>query len=168
MPQAYADFDIVFVGGGTTACVAAGRLAKANPELHILLVEQGPNNYQEPNVVIPALFLSHQAPGSKTATFWKGNKSNALNGRSPIVPTGRMLGGGSRYTRPSASDFDDWKTEGWGSNDMIPLLRKMETYHLASGRETHGYEGPLNVSYSDKEKFPAVARAYLEVAQKRG
>ncbi|CAE6483071.1 unnamed protein product [Rhizoctonia solani] len=173
MSQVYADFDIVFVGGGTTACVTAGRLAKANPELHILLVEQGPNNYQEPNVVTPALFLSHQAPGSKTTIFWKGNKSDALNGRSPIVSTGRILGGGSsinflKYTRPSASDFDDWKTEGWRSNDMIPLLRKMETYHLAPGRETHGYEGPLNVSYSDKENFPAVAQAYLEVAQKRG
>ncbi|KAF8686301.1 GMC oxidoreductase [Rhizoctonia solani] len=192
MSQVYADFDIVFVGGEfdsthrqvlmssasqpsyrrdhrfLLACVTAGRLAKANPELHILLVEQGPNNYQEPNVVTPALFLSHQAPGSKTTIFWKGNKSDALNGRSPIVSTGRILGGGSRYTRPSASDFDDWKTEGWRSNDMIPLLRKMETYHLAPGRETHGYEGPLNVSYSDKENFPAVAQAYLEVAQKRG
>ncbi|ELU42420.1 alcohol oxidase-like protein [Rhizoctonia solani AG-1 IA] len=189
MSQVCADCDIVFVGGefdstclqvlmasashrmmtSLLACVAAGRLAKANPELHILLIEQGPNNYQEPNVITPGLFLSHQAPGSKTAIFWKGNKSDALNGRSPIVPTETHCG----LTEITVSinflnDFDDWKTEGWGSNDMIPLLRKMETYHLACGRETHGYEGPLNVSYSDKDKFPAVARAYLEVAQKRG
>ncbi|CCO36551.1 Alcohol oxidase Short=AOX [Rhizoctonia solani AG-1 IB] len=155
------------------ACVTAGRLAKSNPELNILIVEQGPNNYQEPSVVTPALFLSHQTPSSKTAEFWQGNKTSALNGRSPIVPTGRILGGGSsinflKYTRPSASDFDDWKTEGWGSKDMLPLLRKMETYHLAPDRESHGYSGPLNVSYADKEKFPAVAQAYLEVAQKRG
>ncbi|CAE6402737.1 unnamed protein product [Rhizoctonia solani] len=176
MSQIQSEVDIIFVGGGTAACVAAGRLAKANPELNILLVEQGSNNYLEPNVVTPAVFLSHLAPGSKTAVFWQGNKSDALNGRSPIVPSGRILGGGSSinflmYTRPSASDFDDWKTEGWGSKDLLPLLRKaiqMENYHLAPGRESHGYDGPLNVSYADNEMFPAVAQAYLEVAQKRG
>ncbi|CAE6457691.1 unnamed protein product [Rhizoctonia solani] len=173
MPQTHPEVDIIFVGGGTAACVAAGRLAKANPQLDILLVEQGPNNFNEPNVVTPGLFLTHQAPDSKTAIFWKGNKSAALNGRSPIVPTGRILGGGSsinflKYTRASASDFDDWNTDGWSSKDMLPLLRKMETYHLAPNRECHGYDGPLNVSYADKDKFPAVAQSYLEVAQKRG
>ena len=33
------------------------------------------------------------------------------------------------YTRASASDYDDWKTvyenPGWGSKDLIPLLRKV-------------------------------------------
>ena len=33
------------------------------------------------------------------------------------------------YTRPSASDYDDWETvyrnPGWGSMDLIPLLRKV-------------------------------------------
>lgn len=50
-----------------TACVAAGRLAAANPGLEILVVEQGPNNLNDPMVVTPALFMSHLAPGSKTA-----------------------------------------------------------------------------------------------------
>ena len=40
------EMDIIFAGGGTAACVAAGRLAKANPDLKILLVEGGPNQYQ--------------------------------------------------------------------------------------------------------------------------
>jgi len=33
------------------------------------------------------------------------------------------------YTRASASDYDDWKTmyenPGWGSDDLIPLLKKV-------------------------------------------
>lgn len=33
------------------------------------------------------------------------------------------------YTRPSASDYDDWEVvyqnPGWGSKDLIPLLRKV-------------------------------------------
>jgi GMC oxidoreductase len=32
------------------------------------------------------------------------------------------------YTRASASDYDDWETvyenRGWGSKELIPLLRK--------------------------------------------
>ena len=60
------DMDIIFAGGGTAACVAAGRLAKANPDLKILLIEGGRNNFQDPTVVNPAVFLSHLAPDSKT------------------------------------------------------------------------------------------------------
>ncbi|KAG9121765.1 hypothetical protein FRC07_002142 [Ceratobasidium sp. 392] len=123
------EVDIIFVGGGTSACVAAGRLAKANPGLEILLVEHGPNNLGNPNVTTPALYLSHLAPASKTAKFWQANKSSALNGRSPIVPSAQVLGGGSSinflmYTRASASDFNDWKTPGWSSKDLLPLLQK--------------------------------------------
>jgi choline dehydrogenase-like flavoprotein len=61
------DVDIIFVGGGTAACVAAGRLAKANPDLKILLIEGGKNNFNDPTVVNPAVYLSHLAPDSKSA-----------------------------------------------------------------------------------------------------
>lgn len=40
------EMDIIFAGGGTAACIAAGRLAKANPDLKILLIEGGPNQFQ--------------------------------------------------------------------------------------------------------------------------
>jgi len=61
------DMDVIFAGGGTAACVAAGRLAKANPDLRILLIEGGKNNYNDPTVTTPALYLSHLAPDSQTA-----------------------------------------------------------------------------------------------------
>lgn len=61
------EVDIIFAGGGTAACVTAGRLAKANPDLKILLVEGGANNLNNPTVVNPAVYLSHLAPDSKTA-----------------------------------------------------------------------------------------------------
>ena len=47
--------------------VAAGRLAKANTDLKIVLVEGGKNNFNDPTVVNPAVYLSHLAPDSKTA-----------------------------------------------------------------------------------------------------
>lgn len=60
------EVDIIFAGGGTAACVAAGRLAKANPHLKILLVETGDTNLNNPAVVNPALYLSHLVPNGKT------------------------------------------------------------------------------------------------------
>lgn len=65
--ESLGDMDIIFAGGGTAACVAAGRLAKADPNLRILLVEGGKNNHEDPTVRNPALYLSHLAPDSKTA-----------------------------------------------------------------------------------------------------
>jgi alcohol oxidase len=93
------------------------------------------------------------------------------------------------YTRASASDYDDWKTvyenPGWGSKDLIPLLKKVcalcliwsilcthalpsslqtENYQVASGDgPTHGSDGPLNVSLATDdcgEQFLQVARAF--------
>jgi alcohol oxidase len=65
--ESIGDVDIIFAGGGTAACVAAGRLAKKNPDLKILIVEGGKNNYNDPMVTTPAVYLSHLAPDSKTA-----------------------------------------------------------------------------------------------------
>lgn len=63
----HGDMDIVFVGGGTAACVTAGRLAAAHPDLKILLIEGGRNNLDDPTIRNPAIYLSHLAPDSQTA-----------------------------------------------------------------------------------------------------
>ncbi|UQC84061.1 GMC oxidoreductase [Colletotrichum lupini] len=91
------EVDVIIAGGGTAACVLAGRLAAADPQLSILVIEGGTNNRDVPNVVHPAFFLDHLAPTSKTAIFYQGNVSDKLAGRGPIVPAGGILGGVS-YT----------------------------------------------------------------------
>jgi len=148
------DVDIIFAGGGTAACVAAGRLAKANPDLKILLVEGGKNNFNDPTVINPAVYLSHLAPDSTNAIFYKSKASKHLGGREAIVPMGGMLGGGSSinfmmYTRAQGIDFDNWKTEGWTAKDMLPLCKKLETYHpndSSIDQGKHGHDGPIHIS----------------------
>ncbi|PNY26834.1 Alcohol oxidase [Tolypocladium capitatum] len=148
-------YDIIFAGGGAAACVAAGRLAKADPNLSILLVEGGKNNLNDPTVVTPAMFLSHQEPGSQTALFYQSNKEKALNNREAIVASGGILGGGSSinfmmYTRAQGIDYDSWNTEGWDAKSLLPFAKKLETYHLddpSVDKSVHGYDGPINVSY---------------------
>ncbi|KAK0644426.1 putative alcohol oxidase [Cercophora newfieldiana] len=148
------DVDIIFAGGGTAACVTAGRLAHANPHLNILLVEGGRNNQGDPTVVHPALFAAHLAPGSTTALFYRSKPSKHVGNREVIIPAGGMLGGGSSinlamYSRAQAFDYDAWKTPGWAAKDIIPLCDKIETYHPGSAKidmKKHGNSGPIHIS----------------------
>ncbi|KAL4248407.1 GMC oxidoreductase family protein [Abortiporus biennis] len=165
-------FDIIFAGGGTVACIIAGRLAEADPSLKILLVEAGPNTRNNISHIQPARYLTHILPTTKAAKFMIGRESEYLNGRSPIVPCGQCVGGGSSvnfamYTRPSISDFDDWEKKygnvGWGSADLIPLLKKVETFQATEGLDSHGYSGPLKVSFGGLTSN--IGQDFLEVGK---
>ncbi|KAH7258806.1 GMC oxidoreductase-domain-containing protein [Fusarium solani] len=145
------EVDVIIAGGGTAACVVAGRLAEANPSLSILVIEGGQNNYNVPSVIHPALSLTHLLPTSKTAIFYKGSKAKQLADREVIVASGGTLGGGSSinfmmYTRAQRSDFDSWKTPGWSTEELWPYLKKLETYHGKGEKDHHGSNGPIHVS----------------------
>lgn len=73
---------------------------------------------------------------SKTASFYYSRPSEWLAGRKAVVPCAHILGGGSSinfmmYTRASASDYDDFQAKGWTTKELIPLMRKHETYQRA-------------------------------------
>jgi alcohol oxidase len=68
--------------------------------------------------------------------------------------------------RPSASDFDDWKTEGWTAHDMLPMMKKCEEYQCWPDDPLHGYDGPLGVSYGGTKLN--LAQEWLETAALRG
>ncbi|PSR71643.1 hypothetical protein PHLCEN_2v12496 [Hermanssonia centrifuga] len=170
MSSSIPEYDIIFAGGGTASCVTAGRLADADPSLRILIVEAGPHTQENLAHTQPARYLSHLAPTTKTMRFVIANPEPELDGRQTIVPCGQCVGGGSSvnfmmYARASASDYDDWEAfgnPGWGSKDIIPLLKKTESYELAPGNDAHGYSGPLKVSYGGA--FTNIGKDYLEVA----
>ncbi|KAK2460295.1 hypothetical protein APHAL10511_007684 [Amanita phalloides] len=169
-------FDIIFAGGGATACITAGRLAAADSSLKILIIEDGPETRDIPAHVQPARCYGNlQNPASGIFHLNQGQKSEALGGRAPIVLSGRCLGGGScvnlmLYNRAAASDYDDWerkyKNPGWGSADLIPLLQKAETFHKFDSESVnyHGKNGPLHISY--RKDNINVAEEYLEVVRK--
>ncbi|TCD66637.1 hypothetical protein EIP91_001104 [Steccherinum ochraceum] len=171
MPQLSAEFDIIFAGGGTAACVIAGRLAAADPSLTILVVEAGPHTLNNTTHTRPALFMNHMTPESKTMKFLVSNPSPFMGGKPAIVPAPQCVGGGSSlnfmmYNRVSASEYDDWETKfdnpGWGFCDLIPLLRKTETYESDVDAETHGSSGPLKVTWGGH--FTNVSQDFLDVA----
>ncbi|KAF9450080.1 GMC oxidoreductase [Macrolepiota fuliginosa MF-IS2] len=167
-------YDIIFAGGGATACITAARLAQADPSLKILIIEAGPHSKDVPTHVQPARYFSNFATAGKTLTFYVPKPNEKIGGRSAFTVTGRCLGGGSNvnflvYCRASASDYDDWETvygnKGWGSKSLIPLLRKAETYQGVSSNDTHGKSGPLKVSFAKSahnvaDEFLATADVY--------
>lgn len=155
--------------GGTTACVVAARLADADPELSVLLIEGGPNN-KDPSIEYPAFFTASLAPNSKNTLFYVTKKSAAVGDRELVLPAGGVLGGGSStnfmmYSRAQRSDFDSWQMPGWSANEILPYLRKvslcwhisslkpgeltksqLETYDGADDSGVHGHDGPIHVS----------------------
>ncbi|SGZ28439.1 BQ5605_C027g10337 [Microbotryum silenes-dioicae] len=151
------EVDVIVVGGGSAGCVVAGRLAQASPELSIALIEHGINNDKVIESHQPGYYSRHIAPTSTNATFYQTVPDDKTNGRAVVVAAGGLLGGGSSinfqlYTRASASDYDDWNTEGWAFKDLLPLACKTETNTLQDQDwEVHGRNGPLGVSYGGSE-----------------
>ncbi|KAI1785923.1 alcohol oxidase-like protein [Ganoderma leucocontextum] len=150
------EYDIILAGGGTAAGIIFGRLAAADPSLRILMLEIGPTIKDDLAHLQPARFLTHLAPDSKTIKHVVGKPSDHLNGRQLVVQCGQCVGGGSSvnfmmYTRPPASDYDDWakvhNNPGWSFDDLLPLIKKAEMYQIAPDKPTHGYNGPLKASY---------------------
>lgn len=122
--------------GGAAGCIVASRLADASPNLSILVVEFGPNNHNDPDVVYPPFFQKNLKPCSHKLAFYKGNEAPQLAGREPIVSTGGLLGGGTSvnammYTRAQGCDFNSWDTPGWSADDMWPYLKKVTWYHVS-------------------------------------
>ena len=95
-------------------------------------MEAGLNNRNDPNITTPAFTWHNLAqPDSPYFDQYVGAPSKYVDGRSYPVQSGRVLGGGSSvnlmmYTRPAASDFDDWNTEGWSFSDLEPHFKKVE------------------------------------------
>ena len=112
------------------------------------MIESGKNNLNDPNVVCPGRYWSLFDAGTNYYNIIKGTHGKR---EIPITLANVLGGGGSvnfmMYTRASArfvwqsrqakdktdklmvvtvhSDYDDWKTEGWSSKDLIPLFREV-------------------------------------------
>ncbi|KAJ6128900.1 Glucose-methanol-choline oxidoreductase [Penicillium samsonianum] len=149
------EVDIIICGGGSSGCVPAGRLANLDHNLSVLLIEAGEDNLNNQWVYRPGIYPNNMKLDSNTASFYQSRPSEHLDGRQAIVPCANILGGGSSinfmmYTRASASDYDDFQAKGWTTKELLPLMRKHETYQRASNNpELHGTDGPIKVSFGN-------------------
>ncbi|GAW04585.1 alcohol oxidase [Lentinula edodes] len=168
------EVDIIVCGGGPAGCVVAGRLAYADPNLKVMLIEGGANNRDDPWVYRPGIYVRNmQQDGiNDKATFYTDTMASSyMRGRQSIVPCANILGGGSSinfqmYTRASASDWDDFKTEGWTAQDLLPLMKRLENYQKPTNNDTHGYDGPIAISNGGT--ITALAQDFLRASDALG
>ncbi len=169
-------FDYIIVGGGSSACVVAARLVTSGAR--VLLLERGPDK-ANPIMHIPAGYMKFLAKDTYLAMH-QTKPQPQLGGRGPIVPQGKVLGGGSTvnamvYMRGQAADFDLWNelvtapgsnNDGsWSYKDLLPYFKAQENNdHL--GGEFHGVGGPLKISHLGHTS--PMTRTYVKTLQGMG
>ncbi|HEX2527962.1 MAG TPA: GMC family oxidoreductase N-terminal domain-containing protein [Geminicoccus sp.] len=166
------EYDYIVAGGGSSACVAATRLVRDHGA-RVLVLERGPARYawlmRMPAGYMKYLWrtdfleMHHTAPQPQ------------LNGRGPIVPQAKVLGGGSSvnamvYMRGQADDYDGWdaylgRGSGWSYRDLLPHFKALEK-NANFNDEYHGIHGRLLVS--DPGTLCDTTRRYLLAAQGAG
>ena len=118
-------YDYIVVGGGSSGCLVTARLAEAGAR--VLLLEAGPDD-RNALIRMPAGYVKLLGV-ERYMWFYKSVPQAHLGGRTPIVPQGRVLGGGSSvnamvYIRGQAADYDRWVEAtgeaGWGYEAQLP------------------------------------------------
>ncbi|HQZ11908.1 MAG TPA: GMC family oxidoreductase N-terminal domain-containing protein [Devosia sp.] len=145
-------FDFIIAGGGSAASVAAMRLVR-DFGFRVLIIERGPRR-TTPLMAMPAGYMKYLAED----TFLEMHQTvpqPQLNGRAPIVPVARALGGGSAvnamvYMRGQREDYDGWSgaigsNGDWSYEDMLGHFRGLEQNEKFNNH-FHGIDGNLRVS----------------------
>ena len=168
-------FDHIVIGGGSSGCVAAARLASEG-KARVLLLEAGHSNRHPLLDMPPGIFK--MVKGSKFMRYHRTEPQAHLDGRVHDIPQGNVLGGGSSvnaqvYMRGRPSDYDEWQDIlrvnndgiGWGWNDVLPHFRRMESNNRLCN-DRHGIEGPMLVS--DPGHIDPMSRWFVQSVQALG
>ncbi len=169
------NFDYVVVGGGSSGCVVAARLA-SDGGARVLLLEAGHSNRHPLLDMPPGIFK--MISGSKFMTYHHTVPQAHLDGRVHDIPQGNVLGGGSSvnaqvYMRGRPADYDGWNevlrgnndNVGWGWEDVLPHFRGMEANNRLNN-SLHGTSGPMLVS--DPGHVNEFSRWFVQAVQGLG
>jgi choline dehydrogenase len=169
-------YDYIIIGGGSSACVVADKLVREG-KAKVLMLERGPAK-ANPIMHFPAGYMKFLAKDTYLAMH-QTKPQPQLDGRGPIVPQGKVLGGGSTvnamvYMRGQAADFDLWNElstpegsndDAWSYRDLLPYFKAQEDNdHLAG--EFHGVGGPLKISHLGHTS--PMTRTYVKTLQGMG
>lgn len=125
------DADVIVVGGGTAGAVVAARLSE-DPRRHVVLVEWGPDDREEPRALqIRRWFEMLEGEYDldyRSVPQHRGN-SRIRQARA------RILGGCSSHNtmialRPPDADFEDWVARGaagWDAAALAPYFDRLAT-----------------------------------------
>lgn len=154
-------YDFIVCGGGSAGCVVARRLAE-NPNVSVLLLEAGGSD-RVPSVIDSTQWMWNIA----TERDWgyKAQPSPTVNGRTPLLPMGKLLGGGSSingsvWARGHKNDFDFWAEEAgddaWNYESVLAIYRRIEKWNGTPDAHRRGSDGLLNI-LQPENPIPLVA-----------
>ncbi len=126
-------YDFIVVGGGSSGCLVTARLAEAGAR--VLLLEAGPDD-RNALIRMPAGYVKLLGV-ERYMWFYKSVPQAHLGGRTPIVPQGRVLGGGSSvnamvYIRGQAADYD--ALGGGDRRGGVGVRRAAAVFHRHGGQ----------------------------------
>ncbi len=164
------EFDYIIVGAGSAGCVLANRLS-ASGEHRVLLLEAGKDD-RWMWIRIPA-GIAHILTGERAIWRFATQPDEKVGGRSIFWPRGRALGGSSAvngmiWVRSDPLELDNWAqlgNPGWGSSDILPYLKRMESFAQGDPRY-RGHDGPMHITrYLDRD---ALSQGFIQGAQEAG
>lgn len=121
-------FDYIVVGGGSSGCIVAARLAEET-DCSVLLLEAGEQAYNNPETMDANGFVEAFA-NDRVMVDRLSEPQKASGKRRLYMGSGRGMGGsgsvnGMVYTRGDKLDFAQWP-KGWKWNKVAPAFKAVE------------------------------------------